>query len=637
MSPMSEVFDDTFQRALPRPSAFLNYHLLSVAQIFWSHIYARRLIRRELEYRRRRLIVLLGQDLRDDYRLQHRSTMKDHRVTACTLSSTETVMLIPGTGIVTFPEIAPSLSAKIDLSISSNSSPTVFNSEHCDHIAPARTHTITQPSPSPLSTPSFSENSSSTISKLTTPASSENTTSSSSDTTSTSPSRSLRPSPPLFGSTSFSSSEKVSPSNSRTTTRTVRLDNPITSTSNGTSPSSRPSLVEMHPSPFLATIPTSLPPLAIPTSHVPVSDSISITGSIAPQRTAAAARVTASTVVTQLETITPAPNTTSGTIYTTPVTFTPQTPNTTTVTIATVAVGALKGGDHTHVIEIVETCLLAVVAAVVLAVGLWIVRRRWKRRSCAALYASETNQAALSVVHTFAGNSVAGRNNISSASTPTPRSAPYRAHDIICDRPPLHASDGKEDVERDADYHSTAPATSVRSDASPRTSTTASYINALCPETSSSPRTARALPAPPSPAPPYVAHTRPGSSPGAQLAGSRPPDIPAPIVPVLSWYPVSGADPVTSIAVPRASMEEGYAGHPARWVGTPVSSTYLLEDVHPNADAIQAAIHSSRAHYYMEPLHGSRRTYVSSFDAGCSEVDVPGDSDVPPEYRRSPE
>ncbi|KAI0327411.1 hypothetical protein GY45DRAFT_1133660 [Cubamyces sp. BRFM 1775] len=265
-------------------------------------------------------------------------------------------------------------------------------------------------------------------------------------------------------------------------------------------------------------------------------------------------------------------------------------------------------------------------------------RRRWNRRRRAALDAPDTNQAAgLPISHSLAGHSVASGNNMSNTSITAPSRAPHRGRYMTCDRSSLHAPNGKEDGERDADYRSTAPAASMRSDASPRTSTTTSYINALCPETSSLSRATRALPATPSPAPPYVAHPRPASSSGAPPPGTLPPGTSISILPPLSWYTVDGADPITSIAISRTSMEEGYAGRPGRWIATPVSSTYLLEEEHPNADAIQAAIHASRAQYYLEPLYGSRRTYASSFDAGCSEVDVPRDSDVPPEYRRSPE
>ncbi|KAJ8463041.1 hypothetical protein ONZ51_g10510 [Trametes cubensis] len=564
---------------------------------------------------------------------RHKDVMRTHGGSTCTPSSSETVATIAGVSALTIHDIEHTVSTESNPNIPFSSGPTAVSEPCIRHIDPTPSQTIPTPTRSVLSTPPPPRNSSISGDLSHWPPG---------RTTSSLPSGS---SPSLSGSASPTPSESVFPSTSRTTSRTVKTNHPVTSATssskgsptNGSPSSSSSSPIRTEKShgssiPTLSTSSASLSAslLTLPTTDgttrvLELSRSVSHPESTAPESAVSAARTTVSTVVTVPETTSPTRNTTSSAISTALGTRTvtpPTTPNYPTTTTA-VAVGALRGGHQTHVIEIVETCLLAAVAVVLLTIALLFVRWRWNRRRLEARCAF--------------GHSVAGGNDASHTSSPTPRRLPYRGRYMTCDGLSLHASDGKEDVERDADYRSTAPAVSMGSDVSPRTSTTTSYINALCPDTSSPQRTTRALPAPPSPAPPYIAHPRPGSGSGAPLVGSRPPATSIPIAPALSWYTFNGADPITSIAISRTSMEEGYAGRPATWIGTPVSSTYLLEDLHPNADAIRAAVRANRAQYYMEPLDGSRRTYASSFDAGCSEMDAPRDSDIPPEYRRSPE
>ncbi|KAI0327409.1 hypothetical protein GY45DRAFT_1327634 [Cubamyces sp. BRFM 1775] len=173
------------------------------------------------------------------------------------------------------------------------------------------------------------------------------------------------------------------------------------------------------------------------------------------------------------------------------------------------------------------------------------------------------------------------------------------------------------------------------SEPQPPSSSIPSCIDALCHETSSYQRHIRALPEPPTPAPPYTVppESRPTSEPDPPTVEYQPADSSIPIVPALSWYMVDGAESAYSSAISFPSGEEGNAEgrRPTRWIVTAVSCAYLLEDLHPDAEAIQATLQQRQTDYNPNSPLESRRTYVSSTGAGGSEVSVPDEE--PPEYR----
>ncbi|KAJ8472999.1 hypothetical protein ONZ51_g8144 [Trametes cubensis] len=230
-----------------------------------------------------------------------------------------------------------------------------------------------------------------------------------------------------------------------------------------------------------------------------------------------------------------------------------------------------------------------------------------------------------------AGEIASDRIDASSDPSPALHRVPSQARHSTSEVASLHLEDGTlQERAQEDDRRSVASSMPlIPSEPPSRSSSTLLYINALCPEPSPSmPFRTRALPVPPCLAPPYIgppeSHRTPEMGPSAA-------DSSIPIIPALSWYIMEGTDSTTSIAIPSASMDESATdGRSTRWIGSPASCTYLLEDLHPDADIIQAALHQRRAHLYTSPFLQDRRTYASSDDAGCSEINMP--EEEPPEY-----
>ncbi|KAI0327410.1 hypothetical protein GY45DRAFT_1133684 [Cubamyces sp. BRFM 1775] len=177
--------------------------------------------------------------------------MKKHVNFGCTPSSTEVALTVSRT--ITITDTAPfRIGPNILPSSTLHGVP-----ERCVFNNPTPSHTITKPPASVLSTsPTFGDSSTFSIPGVSSFWPSGNSTSSLSGIVSNSSFR--RPSPSLSGNVSSSTSETI-------TRPTIKKDHSMTSSSEGSPKSSRPSLIEQRPSSTL-TLPTSSTSLPLSTT-----------------------------------------------------------------------------------------------------------------------------------------------------------------------------------------------------------------------------------------------------------------------------------------------------------------------------------------------------------------------------------